>query len=387
MIVFGYLKQFIESSILYNVPSHKIINYLYLRFKYKIGINDYFKNKLYTSCKEKEIYFKHLHTYIHSWKNVVKSFAYNWSKVNLFLAWWDYQITKLYCPGLDAMDYFRYEFHKLSPIARREFITEGGLMKMVEHFNGSKKAKLTADIFKNKSCFNTLFSEYIGRKWFVNEKSGIDDFCAKVLELNDIICKPLTGGGGKGIIMRNITTRHDAERLFNDIKNEPYIVEEVIHQHDSLAQICPASINTIRVYSIIANNQPIIIGAALRIGNGIDCTDNYSSGGFVAEIDAKTGLVISRAVSQDGLSVYVHPKTNVPIIGTIIPQWTEVQNIVKAAHLKVPEIGYIGWDVVVCKSGKVIFLEGNTNAGVELQQHAPLKGKKRIYDYYIKMGK
>lgn len=374
---YGDLKNGLNAYLIY-------IHYIGLRLKYGIGIADYYNNNLYNKSINHDSYLMGLHTYIHSWKNVSSLFAPNRSKPWLLYHWIDYMLSKLYCRGVDAMDYYRYEWYRLSISGRREFITEGGLRKMVSKFNGSKESLARIEQFTNKAKFNNLFHDFINRKWFINIHVDQETFIHKVLRIKNVICKPLSGGGGKGVIIKQVATRKIAYDLFVQLQSNAYIIEEIINQHEALHRICPTSVNTIRVYSVMTNAGPTIISAALRIGNGKNCTDNYSSGGFVAEIDIESGLVISRAVSQDGLSVYIHPSTKCPIIGTMIPLWEEVKRTVIIAHTRVPEIGYIGWDTVVCNDGRITFIEGNTNPGVELQQHAPLKGKKYLYDNILK---
>ena len=171
--------------------------------------------------------------------------------------------------------------------------------------------------------------------------------------------------------------------MYDYIKGKKVIIEEVISQCAELKDLNPSSVNTIRVYSVEKENRIFITGALLRIGNGKCITDNYSSGGLAATIDVETGIIISPAVSQNNDNVYVHPYTNKVIIGLQIPKWSEVLECVKQAHSKIPQLCYIGWDVVICEDGTVTFLEANTCSGVELQQHPLRKGVKHVYAPYL----
>ena len=171
--------------------------------------------------------------------------------------------------------------------------------------------------------------------------------------------------------------------LYEKIAGKNYIVEEVIVQHPLLSCINPMSVNTIRIYSVHFKRKTYLTGATLRMGNGAGVTDNYSKGGFAAEVDVEHGLVMSRAVSQKGETAYILPYSKVPIIGIKIPSRDKVKNMVISAHNRVSALGYIGWDVVVLEDGFVTFLEANTCAGVELQQHAGLIGGKNVYAAYL----
>lgn len=249
--------------------------------------------------------------------------------------------------------------------------------------NGSSSGIELAKIFRSKPAFNKMFGDMIGRKWILVDSSTQEEFVTFCRSMQKVICKPTDGGGGKGVFIEYLSNDDDAINLYDRIKLCNYIVEEVIIQHDTIARLNPTSVNTIRVYSVHSKGKTYITSATLRMGNGPGVTDNYSSGGLAAEIDVEYGLVISRAVSQNGDTVYVHPYTNTPIIGTQIPCWNKVKEYVIKAHERVKSLGYIGWDVVVCNDNKITFLEANTCAGVELQQHACLVGKKYIYSPYL----
>lgn len=363
------------------------MRYLFYRLYYGIGILDYYENQLWDASADHSDYFRHLHTYIHKWKQVKNNYKPEQGMLWNAIHYLDYLTCKVYCPGIDAMDYFRYEFYNIKPVKRKTFITEGGISKMNSILNGDKNAIETAQVFANKVAFNNLFSDFIQRKWIFSKDisfSQLDKFCEG---LEKVIIKQVSGGGGKGIFISNVVSTEERKELFKELISKEYIVEELIEQEPVISSLNPTSVNTLRVYTVYHENEIYVTGATLRIGNGPGCTDNYSSGGLAAEIDVDTGMVISRAVSQNGESVYIHPVTGKPILGVIVPKWDEVKRVVKQAHSLVPELGYIGWDVVVCKDGNITFLEANTCAGVELQQHPGLTGKKSIYEPFVKKKK
>lgn len=359
------------------------VHYMYLRIRYSLGVREYFDNKLWNSSLNHDEFYENLHTYIHKWGYVTKHYSPTNNKLWLLVHYFDYMFAKIYCPGLDAMDYFRYQFYQFLPSKRMTFITEGGVCKMNNRLNGSSGGAKLAKIFRSKPSFNKMFNDIIGRKWILVDSSTREEFVKFCSSLQKVICKPTDGGGGKGVFVENLSTDNASIDLYDRIKGHNYIVEEVIIQHDVIARLNPTSVNTIRVYSVHSKGRICITSATLRIGNGPGVTDNYSSGGLAAEIDVEYGIVVSRAVSQSGDVVYVHPYTNVPIIGTQIPLWNKVKESVIKAHERVKDLGYIGWDVVVCNDNTITFIEANTCAGVGLQQHACLIGKKSIYSPYL----
>ena len=316
---------------------------------------------------------------VHRWKNVIRNYkpqaGFWWRLIHRV----DYTISKLLYPGLDAMDYFRYEFYNIRHNKRRTFITEGYLRKLNEQFNHERENIEQFRILQEKAQFNTYFSEIVTRRWIRTQDVSWEEFKNFCTSLDQAIAKPEDGTQGKGIFIASVKTEQEQRTLFEKLHTKKYLLEEVIVQCPEVAALNPSAVNSIRVYSVLKDDDVVITAATLRLGSGKDVTDNYSAGGFAASVDPQTGIVISRAVSQYGQGVYVHPVSGSIIIGTQIPKWKDVVRTVTHAHKKIPQLRYIGWDVVVCADGCVTFLEANTFAGVALQQHPLLEGKKQMY--------
>ena len=357
----------------------------YVRFRlfYKTSLEDYFSYKLYDRSQSRKAYYASNHTAIHKWSNVKSKFAPTASSWQLFWLKIDYIISKIRYPGLDAMDYFRYEFYNFRHAKRKTFITEGYLAKMDHRFNEGEQRRKSTEVLEQKNKFNEEFSEFINRKWisFPNaSKEEVVKFCES---LDKVIVKPLDGGMGRGIYIFEINNEEDVLTLYEKVKDTNSIIEEVIIQHKDISALNPSSVNTIRVYSVSFENEIYITGGTLRIGCGDTPIDNYSAGGMAAEINIDCGIIVSPAVSQNAEKYYIHPYSKVAIIGLKIPKWPEIVELVKKAHSKIPELGYVGWDVVVCADNSITFLEANTCPGVALQQHPGLTGKKDIYSKFL----
>ena len=350
------------------------------RLIYEIDFNSYIDNRLFYKGEKYKKYMEKNHKVLHRWSNVIKQYEKNSNKLWLFTCKIDYLFSRVLYPGLDAMDYFRYEFYKYRHCKRKTFITEGGLKKINKKLNNERKNIKLFQILQDKALFNNYFSEFIGRRWILLSKASYQDFIYFCRDLKKVICKPLRGSQGNGVFIADVLTEQQKIDLYNKLCNKEYLIEEIIKQNKIISEICSESVNSIRIYSVINKRKEIeIIGSVLRIGSGFNSTDNYSSGGFAATIDVNTGTVISRAVKQNGEYVYFHPKSGKKIIGLQIPNWNKVKETVENAHKKITEFRYIGWDVVVCDDMRVVIIEGNTYAGVALQQHPMLEGKKQAY--------
>ena len=103
--------------------------------------------------------------------------------------------------------------------------------------------------------------------------------------------------------------------------------------------------------------------------------DNFNSGGMVAPIDVKTGIVSDRAIDKKKNLYEVHPATGNIIKGFKFPDWEEALKMCKEAAKVVPEMAYIGWDVAFSDKGPV-FVEANEFPGhdiYQLPEHTPNK--------------
>lgn len=384
--VINHYKKFIQLGKEFNIQTSipMYIVSIGIRLKYGVGSKDFFENRLYDRNVSHKEYYETVHYVIHKWDTVSRKFMPNSSVFYRMKLYLDYKFSQIIYPGLDAMDYFRYEFYSIRHNKRKEYITEGAMKKMDTKFNGSSLCVDVNERLSNKQEFNKMFSDIVTRKWLITDECTENEFFLLCENENKLIVKPLCEGGGKGIFTVEITDDNSKRMLFSELSCNHFIIEEIIVQHPELACINPPSVNTVRIYTVADKQGGIhVTGATLRMGNGIGPTDNYSRGGLAAEIDIDLGVVVSRAVSQNADSVIIHPYSGEIILGKKIPKWKEMKDLVIKAHKRVLPLRYIGWDVVVCEDGQITLLEANTCAGVELQQHPGLIGKKSIYKKYM----
>ncbi len=185
----------------------------------------------------------------------------------------------------------------------------------------------------------------------------------------------MIGGCGKGIEKINVENYNSYDELYDYLKNNHnFELEEVIKQNEKLSAIYPDAINTARVVTILKDNKPNVICAYFRIGNG-SYVDNFNSGGMVAPIDVKTGIVSDKAIDKNKKLYEVHPATGNKIKGFEFPDWDKAITMCKEASTIIPQMAYIGWDVGFSDKGPV-FVEANEFPGhdiYQLPEHTPNK--------------
>ena len=183
------------------------------------------------------------------------------------------------------------------------------------------------------------------------------------------MAKPVVGTCGKGIEKIDVHDYPSLDEVYAYLTGEGmnYELEQVIKQDKTVACIYPGSINTVRIVTIVDDdNTPHIICAYFRIGNG-KYVDNFNSGGMVAPVNEETGEVIDSAIDKQKMLYERHPATNEVIKGFIFPDWDKALEMVKKASLVVPEMRYIGWDVAFTSKGPIL-VEGNEYPGHDIYQ-------------------
>lgn len=174
---------------------------------------------------------------------------------------------------------------------------------------------------------------------------------------------------GKFFVDEAEYTAEDLVKLLKSRNN--WFVSEAMHQHAYLNDIYDQTVNTIRLITLrdIHTHQFKVFFAVQRIGTAQTIpVDNGSRGGLVAKIDLETGT-LSEARSLHNRNVYkVHPDSQKPIEGAVIPCWDMIKE--KALELSnlMPYMNFIAWDILLTESGEVCIIEANTSSGVNIIQ-------------------
>lgn len=161
-----------------------------------------------------------------------------------------------------------------------------------------------------------------------------------------------------------------------------WLVQPVLQPHRALQRsLSPKALGTVRAVSYASGGEVQLLFAVLRIPVGRNVTDNFShgaSGNLVAPVSIDDGRVgVGRGSRSpawpDIVDVDRHPDTGHPIAGFALPFWEETRTLVRRAHLSMPELCTIGWDIAITDDGPVI-VEGNATYDTDLVQVAHKRG-------------
>ena len=254
-------------------------------------------------------------------------------------------------------DYKIAQFYRLNDAQRRTQITRGLSNTIVRRMND----KAYWYLFDDKSTFNNLFKDEVGRGWLkIADDTTLEDFKAFLRQYPDIIAKPLEGSSGVGIERFTSERWQGREEAFlQELKDKQIgIIEERVIQHPKMMEMCPTSVNTIRIATLLGDKKQGIVYAFLRIGTG-NVMDNVDQGGMAARVDLASGKLLTVGADKKGNTYTEHPITHTPIIGFQIPYFEEAKAMCLKAAQKVPQMRFVAWDVAITEKGPV-FIEGNS---------------------------
>ncbi len=264
------------------------------------------------------------------------------------------------------MEYNLFHFVNKSREKRKTYITFDDSQYLFKTLN----EKEYIDLFNDKLAFNEVFKDYLGRQFLNIEKASYADFVAFCKGKSVFFCKPADSCSGKGIY-KNIylNENSDLKQIFDYLKENHLFIEESIVQHEEMKKLNPTSINTVRVTTVLDDNDEAHVMYALqRIGIGSMSVDNVGSGGIYTVL-SEQGKIVCPCWSDKTISTYTkHPTTGMDLIGFTVPYYIEALELCQKAAKVEKHVRYVGWDIAISEKGPVI-VEGNPLPGYDMPQN------------------
>ncbi len=194
----------------------------------------------------------------------------------------------------------------------------------------------------------------------------------------DAFAKPSNGMLGRGIFRLLVKggqvyvndEKKSVDELIDMVLSADYIVQERIVQHEKMSALCPSSVNTIRLQTVLDKDGNVIpFGPGVRIGRMGSLVDNWALGGVFVGIDQKTEKLKDIGILKPkyGTKVTEHPDTHIRFEGYQIPFYKEAEQMAVELHKKMYRSHSIGWDIAISENGPVI-IEGNDRWEISLIQ-------------------
>ena len=216
--------------------------------------------------------------------------------------------------------------------------------------------------FHDKVEFDRVFSEHLHREWMIVEDDNADAVRAFTERHGTIVTKEPVGQAGTGVHRYRAEDVDDWDAFHRGLlERGEVLIEEVIRQHADLAAVCPGTVNTTRVTAFFDGENTHILAMAQKFGRGA-VSDQMTFGGFYTMLD-ENGHAVGPGYDSHAHVHEKHPDSGFVIADFQLPMVDEVKAFVDRVARVVPQVQYVGWDIVVTPDGPVL-VEGNWGAGV-----------------------
>ena len=255
-------------------------------------------------------------------------------------------------------DYIDYDFAMLNRAERATYMTHPVSNELSQKYDHPDFRWL----FQDKVEFDKHFSTHLHRDWMIVEEDNADAVREFTQRLGTIVTKEPVGQAGTGVHRYHAADVEDwAEFHRGLLSRGEILIEEVIRQHEDLAAVCPGTVNTTRITAFFDGEKTHILAIAQKFGRG-EVSDQMSFGGFYTMLD-ENGHAVSAGYDSHGHVYEKHPDSGFPIAEFQLPHMDKVRAFIDEVARVVPQIQYVGWDVVVSPDGPVL-VEGNWGCGV-----------------------
>ena len=138
--------------------------------------------------------------------------------------------------------------------------------------------------------------------------------------------------------------------------------------------LAPISANALANCRVVTARHPgggiSILLAVLRMGVGAAITSDEPTKSFCTAINPETGILgLGDAKQAEQGSLTHHPESKALITGRTLSHWPEMKAMAIRAHTNLPQMIFVGWDVIDTDQGPML-LEGNVVWGGNLAQMA-----------------
>ena len=147
-----------------------------------------------------------------------------------------------------------------------------------------------------------------------------------------------------------------------------FLLQERVVQHPALAALHSASVNTVRLVTVLRDGAAVPFVAALRVGTGGTAVDNWSAGGLVVGLDLDRGQLVGRGIFKPGCggdlryggTVDRHPDSGIVLDGYALPEVDETVALACRLHDDMGGPRSVGWDLAMTPDGPTV-VEGNSH--------------------------
>lgn len=264
--------------------------------------------------------------------------------------------------GIKIEEEFYYDLLHKRHEERKEYIT------YMEHIIYAFKLnnREHRDLLYHKYKTYQFFKEFYKRDVILinGEESEFEDFKQFALKHPTFIVKPIDAHMGEGV-HKEMVIDNDVRGAFERIckscqKNKEYakvpgsVIEEIFDQDERMNAFHVGGVSDVRCTTIRVGNKVHVFYPWLSTGRDGRFLTPYSEGRIIAGVNSKTGIVETDGRTEGGEVYTHHPNSGRQYKGFKIPEFDTLMETVTQAALKLEDITYIGFDMVLTKKGWAI---------------------------------
>ena len=247
-------------------------------------------------------------------------------------------------------EYDSYDFAHKTPAERRTYVTDAYRNRLCRRINNAKQQAVVMDKYRTAVMFN----DYYHRKFMLCTDEGqSDDFVRFGMEEDWLVVKPIDDCAGRGVQLLHAVDEQGWRSHYRQMMEQGrrYIVEQRIVQMPSMARWNESSVNTVRINTLNHDGTIRVLTANIRCGcRGAFC-DNCAQGGYCANIDPASGIIITSATSKGPEKYDRHPDSGIAFVGEQIPCWQQLLDAAFDCARRLPKLVYVSWDFALTTDG------------------------------------
>lgn len=224
---------------------------------------------------------------------------------------------------------------------------------------------LFSDVKRPETIVLRIEGVYCDEKRNLIREDEAVDLCRQ--RCGTLFLKRSTGSRfGKGIFVFEPDACSDEEiRGIFEEAGASFIVQEKIPQHPRIESLNPASVSTIRVLSLLLEDEVFVESAVLRVSSPDMPYVTVHDGGFYVEI-LEDGRLHAKIYDNNG-AWFDHGK-GLFDDSFVMPSMDRVYAEVRRIHPRIGHFKCVGWDFAVDDHGNPVMIEFNVFPGLDCSQ-------------------
>lgn len=216
------------------------------------------------------------------------------------------------------------------------------------------------DIPRPKTIFRKIRNSFLDENYRPISMDRAIEMACDTDEVILKIAKFSAGGAGVKFWKNGVNEKQELIDFLNASTN--IVCQEVLKQHDELNRLNSSSVNTVRVMTLLFDDQVHVLSSVLRMGINGSRVDNASSGGIVCGI-MPDGRLKNVAFDMLGNKFTKHPQ-GTAFESVTIPNFSKcLEYSISLAERLSSTSRLMSWDLAIGESGSPFLIEFNNSRG------------------------